>query len=149
MPKIVSFEQDWLAHRLGKSVGETVTEIQASRMAAALAEIPICFARNPRLGLGNWLDAQPRFAEEFVKPPARDRIPAPVNHRGCFHIIYSRDAAAFSGGNPLRAPPSLQLIAKKSHDCRRVVNHSGIPFSSYSRPPCPIHPHGPFRLSAH
>src|SRR5882762_1438673 len=92
MPKIVSFEQDWLAHRLGKSVGETVTEIQASRMSAALAEIPICFARNPRLGLGNWLDAQPRFAEEFVKPPARDRIPAPVNHRGCFHIIYSRDA---------------------------------------------------------
>ena len=138
MPKIVSFEQDWLAHRLGKSVGETVTEIQASRMSAALAEIPICFARNPRLGLGNWLDAQPRFAEEFVKPPARDRIPAPVNHRGCFHIIYSRDAAVFRVGNRLGAPPSLRLIAKNGHDCRRVYNHRGIPFSSYSSSPWSI-----------
>jgi len=44
MPKFVPLNK-LARHRLGKSVGETVTEIQA-RMAAALAEIPICFARN-------------------------------------------------------------------------------------------------------
>ena len=66
MSKIVTLEQDWLTHRLCKSVGEAVAEIQPRRVSAALAEIPIRFARNPRLGLGNRLDAQRRFAEEIV-----------------------------------------------------------------------------------
>src|SRR5580704_12325425 len=98
MPEIVSLEQDRLAHRLCKCVGETVTEIQRRSVSAALAEIPIRLASNPRLGLGNRLDAQTRFAEKFVKSPARNRIPAPVNHGGCFHITDCRDAAVFRAG---------------------------------------------------
>src|SRR5258708_31387649 len=114
MPKIVPLEQDWLAHRPCKSVGEAVAEIQPCRVPAALAEIPIRFARDPRLGLRNRLDAHPRFAEEIVKPPARNRIPAPVNYGGRLHIIDGRDAAVSFGSNPLRERPALPLHSENS-----------------------------------
>src|SRR5260370_14162910 len=112
MPKIVPLEQDWLAHRPCKSVGEAVAEIQPCRVPAALAEIPIRFARDPRLGLRNRLDAHPPFADEIVKPPARNPIPAPVNYGGHRHLIYCRDAAGSFGSRRLRATPPLLPLAK-------------------------------------
>src|SRR5258708_28127433 len=110
MPKIVPLEQDWLAHRPCKSVGEAIAEIQARRVPAALTEIPIRFARDPRLGLRNRLDAQPRFAEEIVKPPARNRIPAPVNYGGRLHLIHERGSAVSCGSICLVTHPSFRLI---------------------------------------
>src|ERR1700724_2399218 len=98
MPEIIPLEQDRLAHRLCERIGGTVTEIQRRRVSTSLAEIPIRLASNPRLGLCNRLDAQPCFAKEIVKPPARNRIPTPINYGGCFHIIDCRYAAVFRAG---------------------------------------------------
>src|SRR5260370_362449 len=135
MPKIVPLEQDWLAHRPCKSVGKEAPEFQARLVPAALAEIPIRFARDPRLALRNRLDAHPRFAEEILNPPARNRIPAPVNYGGRLHIIDGRDAAVSCGSNRPRERPSFPLLAEKMQHCRRIHNHRGIPFSSYRNPP--------------
>src|ERR1700687_4731630 len=97
MPEIIPLEQDRLAHRLCKSVSETVAEIQRRLVSAPLAEIPVRFTCNSRLDLGNRLDAQRRLLEEFVKPSARNRISATINHGGRFQIIGCPDTAGFCG----------------------------------------------------
>jgi hypothetical protein len=80
VPEVVALKQNWFARRLGQGVGEAVSEIQPGRMSAALTEITVGLARNPRLGFVNRLDDEPCLPEEIVKPSARYRISAPINN---------------------------------------------------------------------
>lgn len=86
------------ASRLGQGISEAIPEIQTRRMTAALAEIAVCFAGNPRLGLGNRLNDELCLSEEIVKPPAGYRISASVDDRGCLDVIDGRNAAAVGAG---------------------------------------------------
>src|SRR6266545_339914 len=51
-------------------------------MPAALAEVPVRSACDPRLLLGHRSDQDPRHADEVVELPARDRVSAAVDDCG-------------------------------------------------------------------
>src|SRR5690348_8036239 len=68
--KIVALEQERLAHRLGEGVGETIAEIQLSRVRAAFAEIAIGCAGDIRMFPGDRLDCDPRRGDRVVEAAA-------------------------------------------------------------------------------
>ena len=61
MREIATLEQQRLPLCLGEGIGETVSEIQLCRVAAALAEVAIGLTRNSCLSLGDGLDGHLRF----------------------------------------------------------------------------------------
>ena len=47
MGEVVAREEQWLAGVSRQRIGEAVTQVQASRVAAALAEVPVRRTRDP------------------------------------------------------------------------------------------------------
>jgi hypothetical protein len=74
--KIITFKQQRLALILGERISEAIAKIQPSRIAAALAEIPVGFTGDLRLLLGDGLDDDACLGNGFIEPAAGDRVPA-------------------------------------------------------------------------
>jgi hypothetical protein len=127
--EIGTFEQQGFAPCSREGIGETIPEIYSRSVPAAPAEIPIGFARDPRLRLGNGLDDQLRLADEIVKTAADDRITASVKNYGSFEEISRRDersdaasialAQAVAAGSSRRiaisAEVSMIIAASRAH----------------------------------
>ena len=94
MDEIIPLKQDRFTSHLGQGVGEAIPKVQTGRVPAALSEITVGFSSNPRLSFGHRFGYELSLPTKIVKPPARDRISAPINHNGCFDVIDGRNAAA-------------------------------------------------------
>jgi hypothetical protein len=127
--EIVAFKEDWFRDLFGQGIGKAIPEIQARRMAAALAEIAISFASNARLRFSDRLHDEFRHAEEIVESPARNGIPAAVDDHGGFDVIDSRNAASLRGGNGIGKGPRFRFVAENGDDRGGIDNHRGRPCS--------------------
>ena len=85
--KIITFKQQWFACSLGECISEAIAKIQLRGMSGAFAEIPVSFARDSRLSLGDRLDNDACLMDEFIEPSARNRIPASIDNDGRFEEI--------------------------------------------------------------
>src|SRR5437763_533384 len=64
--EISAFEHDRLPSQLRQCIGETIAEIQARRMAAALPVLPVCGNRNQGLFFGEGNDLNREIAEQPI-----------------------------------------------------------------------------------
>jgi len=99
-------------------------------MPAASTEIPVGFACDPCLSLGNWLDDKLGFFDDIVKTAAGDRIAAPVNNNCRLHEIDRSDAAVRCGFNRSRTAHRFRLVAKDRDQRGTIGGHRGNPRSS-------------------
>ena len=103
MGEIIPLKQDRFASHLGQGIGETVPKVQTRRVPAALPEITVGFPSNSRLSFRNRFGYELSLPEKIVKPPARDRISAPIDDHRCLDVTDGRNAAVGRTGNRLRA----------------------------------------------
>ena len=157
MDEIIPLKQDRFTSHLGQGVGEAIPKVQTGRVPAALSEITVGFSSNPRLSFGHRFGYELSLPTKIVKPPARDRISAPINHNGCFDVIDGRNAAAARvDGTPDRVaarPCRVDELANrafqrehrgKREECRRNRSQEGqfrlLAGSGGAKPPCSVAP---------
>jgi hypothetical protein len=61
--KVTTLEKEWFTDTSRERVGKTVAKVQSRWMSAALPEITVRLACNPRLGFGDWLDSNRCYPE--------------------------------------------------------------------------------------
>ena len=157
MDEIIPLKQDRFTSHLGQGVGEAIPKVQTGRVPAALSEITVGFSSNPRLSFGHRFGYELSLPTKIVKPPARDRISAPITHNGCFDVIDGRTAAAVRvDGTPDRVaarPCRVDELAnrafqrehrRKREECRRNRSKEGqfrlLAGSGGAKPPCSVAP---------
>ncbi len=105
MDEVITLEKQRFTGSFGKRVSKAVAEIQFGGMSAALTEIAIGLARNPRLSFGDRFNSDARFFDKTVEAAAGDRISASVDHQRGFNEVGSgrgvgSDFSRSRGHNP-------------------------------------------------